>query len=186
MARLSSFIMVSLDGCYADARGDMSFAHRDDAEMRQFSAESARGGGGLVFGRVTYEMMTHYWPTPLAKKNDPEVAESMNARPKFVVSKTLQQATWNNTRIVQGDLAREIQKLKDESPVDLAILGSGALVAALASLELIDRYDVMINPVILGAGKRLFAGISRPPGLALEKTRAFANGCVLASYVARR
>jgi len=186
MARLSSFMMVSLDGCYADANGDMSFAHHGDAEMRSFTAESARGSGGLLFGRVTYEMMTHYWPTPLAKQNDPEVAEAMNARPKFVFSKTLQEASWNNTRIVQGELARELGKLKAESPVDLAILGSGTLVGALASLGLIDRYDVLINPVVLGGGKRFFAGVTRPPALVLEKTRTFENGCVLASYLTAR
>lgn len=186
MARLSSFMMVSLDGCYADANGGMSFAHRDDEETRRFTAESAGGSGGLVFGRLTYEMMIQFWPTPLALRSQPEVAASMNARPKFVVSKTLKQASWNNTRVVQGDLAREIQKLKAESQGDLAILGSGTLVTALASLGLIDRYDLMINPVILGEGKRLFAGISHPPGLALEKTRTFKNGCVLASYVAKQ
>jgi dihydrofolate reductase len=184
MARLSSFLQMTLDGCYADAQGDIGFAHRDDAETRSFVAENARGGGALVFGRTTYEMMARYWPTPLAQQNAPEVAQRMNALPKFVVSKSLKEASWNGTRILGGDLEQELRTLKAESPVDLAVLGSGSLVAALGTLGLIDRYDLMINPVILGEGKRLFAGVLQPPRLALDRTRAFGNGCVFASYLA--
>lgn len=181
MARLSSFMSVSVDGCYADRNGDMSFAHRDDEETRAFAAENAKGDGMLVFGRVTYQMMAAYWPTPLAAKNDRAVAEGMNRRPKLVVSKTLERADWSNTTLVRGNLEREIAKLKEGS-LDMAILGSGTLVAALAAANLIDSYQLVIVPVILGEGKRLFGGVAKPPRLALESTRRFANGNVLVSY----
>lgn len=181
MARLSSFMSVSVDGCYADRNGDMSWAHRDDAEMRAFTAENAKGGGLLVFGRLTYQMMEAYWPTPLAAKNEPAVAEAINQLPKVVFSKTLDRAEWSNTTLVRGDLPREIAKLKEGS-LDMATLGSGTLVAALAQANLIDVYQLMIVPVILGGGKRLFDGIAKPPRLELESTRRFANGNVFVCY----
>ncbi len=182
MPRLTSFTMVSLDGCYADETGDVSFAHRDDAETKAFVAENAKGGGVLVFGRITYEMMQKYWPTPMAAKNDPVVARRMNDMPKLVFSSTLKEATWKNTRLVKGDPGRELQKLKAEGSLDMAILGSGSLVAALAAKNLIDEVQLLINPVILGGGKRLFAGVSARPALKLERTRTFENGNVFVSY----
>jgi dihydrofolate reductase len=178
--------MLSLDGCYADETGDMSFAHRDDAETKAFMAENAKGGGMLLFGRVTYEMMLQYWPTPLAAKNDPVVARQMNDLPKLVFSKTLKETNWKNTRLVKGDLGREVRKLKAEGSLDMAVLGSGSLVAALASQNLIDEYQLLINPVILGGGKRLFAGVAERPDLKLEKTRTFKNGNVFVSYSSRQ
>jgi len=181
MARLSSFMSVSVDGCYADRNGDMSWAHRTDPEMRAFTADNAKNGGMLVFGRVTYQMMASYWPTPHAAKNEPAVAEGINKLPKIVFSKTLERADWSNTTLVRGDLVREIAKLKLGS-LDLATLGSGTLVAALAEANLIDVYQLMIVPVILGDGKRLFGGLKTPPRLELESTRRFANGNVFVSY----
>jgi dihydrofolate reductase len=181
MARLSSFISVSVDGCYADRNGDMSWAHRNDPEIRAFTAENAKNGGMLVFGRVTYQMMESYWPTPLAAKNEPAVAEGINKLPKVVFSKTLERADWTNTTLVRGDLEREVAKLKQGS-LDMVILGSGTLVAALSEANLIDAYQLMQVPVILGDGKRLFGGVKHPPRLELESTRRFANGNVFVSY----
>lgn len=182
MARLISFLNVSIDGCYADAKGDMGFAHHDDAEIKAFTIENAKRGGMLLFGRVTYELMLQYWPTPLAAKHDPLVAERMNAMPKVVFSRTLKNADWQNTRLVADDVASEIRKLKRESPLDMATLGSGRLVAALAAENLVDEYQLLVNPVILGDGKRVFAGVGGTPSLALRGTRAFKNGCVLLTY----
>jgi len=183
MARLISFLNVSIDGCYADTNGDMRFAHHDDAELQAFTIENAKRGGMLLFGRITYELMIQYWPTPLAAKHDPVVAERMNAMPKIVFSRTLKNADWQNTRLVAGDIAREIRKLKLESPLDMATLGSGRLVAALAAENLIDEYQLLVNPLVLGDGKRVFAGVHGMPALALRGTRAFKNGCVLLTYV---
>src|SRR6202171_2992485 len=83
----------------------------DDAEFNAFVAENASGGGQLLFGRITYELMASYWPTPGAIKNDRIVAEGMNSMPKVVFSRTLDKASWRNTKVVKGDLASEIQKL---------------------------------------------------------------------------
>jgi dihydrofolate reductase len=182
MAQLTSFMQVSLDGCFADETGDMSWAHRDDAEARAFLTENARGGGMLVFGRVTYELMTHYWPTPAAAQNAPEAAASINRMPKVVFSHTLKKATWENSRVVKGDLVREIKKLKAESPLDMAIMGSGSIVAALARANLIDLYQLMIVPIVLGSGKRFLEDVDNRPRLTLDKTRTFKNGNVYLTY----
>jgi len=182
MAQLTSFMQVSVDGCYADATGDMSFAHRDDDESRAFMTENAMGGGMLVFGRVTYEQMAQYWPTALAAENAPAAAASINAMPKVVFSRTLKQTTWQNSRVVKGELVREIRKLKAESKVGIAILGSGSVVAALARENLIDRYQLMIVPVVLGDGKRFLEGVETRPRLTLEKSRTFRNGNVFVTY----
>lgn len=182
MARLISFLNVSIDGCYADADGNMGFAHHDDAELKAFTIENAKRGGMLLFGRLTYELMIQYWPTPLAAQHDPVVAERMNAMPKVVFSRTLKNAGWQNTRLVAGDLAGEVQKLKRESSLDMATLGSGQLVAALAAENLIDEYQLLVNPVVLGDGKRVFARVRGLSALALRGTRTFKNGCVLLTY----
>jgi dihydrofolate reductase len=175
-------MQVSVDGCYADATGDMSWAHRDDAESQAFMTDNAASGGMLLFGRITYELMAQYWPTPLAAQNTPAAAESINAMPKVVFSSTLKQAKWQNSRVVKGELVREIKKLKAESSVDMAILGSGSLVAALARENLVDLYQLMIVPIVLGDGRRFLEGVESRPRLKLDKTRTFRNGNVFVTY----
>src|SRR5437867_2351086 len=98
MRKLVVFNHVTLDGYFVDRNGDMSWAKAGthDAEWNAFVAENAKGEGPLLFGRVTYELMTRYWPTPLAMKNDPAVAERMTKLPKVVFSRTLDKASWNN------------------------------------------------------------------------------------------
>src|SRR3972149_10430298 len=105
MRRLIVFNHVSLDGYFTDANGDMRFAHSDkpDAEWDAFVAGNASGGGILLFGRITYELMASYWPTPAAAENMPVVAERMNNLPKVVFSRTLDQVSWNNTKLVKDD-----------------------------------------------------------------------------------
>ncbi|MCX5658844.1 MAG: dihydrofolate reductase family protein [Planctomycetota bacterium] len=184
MRKLSAFIQVSLDGLFAGESGDISWAHKpkDDAEWNAFVAGNASGGGALLFGRVTYEMMAGYWPSPMAAKNDPVVAERMNALPKFVVSRTLDKASWRNTTLIKGDLAAEIRKLKQSPGEDIAILGSGSLVAQLLQAGLLDGLQVVVNPLVLGKGRPLFAGVDAKIGLRLARTRAFANGSVVLWY----
>jgi dihydrofolate reductase len=106
MPRLIVFNSVTLDGYFTDKDGDMSWAHRQsDPEWDEFVEGNASGGGVLVFGRVTYEMMKSFWPTPAALQHFPVVAERMNSLPKVVFSRTLGQADWNNTKLVKDDLA---------------------------------------------------------------------------------
>ena len=161
MRKLASFTNVSLDGYFADANSQMSWAHTgSDPEFEKFTAENAKGGGILLFGRVTYEMMLSYWPTPAAQQASPAVAEQMNNLQKFVVSRTLKDASWKNTTVLKGDLAAEIRTLKETASADIVILGSGSIVSQLAQSGLIDEFQLVVNPVALGKGKSLFDGVS--------------------------
>lgn len=186
MTTLSSFMTLSLDGYYARPNGDMSWAHRDDPEFNAWVADNAQSGGSLLFGRVTYEMMLSYWPTPAARENAPAVADGMNRASKFVVSRTLERATWTNTSLVQGELTSAIEKLKRESKRPIVILGSGSLVTALSDARLIDEYQIVVAPVALGAGRSLFAGLKRELPLKLVDTRKFSNGNVFLRYAPER
>ncbi len=184
MRKLSSFLMITLDGYYADAQGDMGWAHKSDPEWTAFGVENAKGGGVLLFGRVTYDLMNAYWPTPLARENNPAVAERMNSAPKIVFSKTMTRATWANTQLVGSDIAGAVRKMKDEPGPDMAILGSGIIITQLAEERLIDAFQFVVNPLALGQGKRLFDGIRERLALKLTGTRSFANGNVLLNYEA--
>lgn len=185
--QLGAFLQISLDGYYCDPRGDMSFAHKppDDAEWHEFVTGNASGGGVLLFGRTTYEMMAAWWPTEMAAKAMPEVAASMNAMPKIVVSRTLSSADWSHTTLVKDDLVGVVRRLKAEPGPDITILGSGSVVAQLADAGLVDSFQVVVNPVALGAGKSLFGGLTRKLELALTRTRVFGNGSVVLWYVPR-
>lgn len=184
MQKLIAFNQVTLDGYFAGVDGDIGWAHKDrsDGEWNAFVAENASSGGTLVFGRKTYELMVSYWPTPLASQNDPIVAERMNHLPKVVFSRTLDTATWNNARLLKGNLATEIGKLKNEPGNGLAILGSGSLVSQLATEGLIDEYQIVVNPVALGRGRTMFEGLTEKLPLKRTKTRTFSNGNVLLCY----
>jgi dihydrofolate reductase len=184
MRKLSSFMQISLDGYFADSNSDMRWAHKDpqDAEWNEFVSGNASGGGALLFGRVTYDMMASFWPTPLAKAQMPVVAAGMNRMPKLVASRSLKKAGWENTEVIQGDLLSEIRKIKESEGPDIAILGSGSLVSQLGEAGLIDAFLVVVNPTALGAGKPLFGGIGKPLDLTLGETRVFRNGAVLLRY----
>jgi dihydrofolate reductase len=182
MRKLVVFNQVTLDGFFADINGDMSWAHKDDAEWNAFVAENASSGGQLIFGRITYELMAGFWPTPYAIENMPVVAERMNNLPKVVFSRTLDKASWNNTKLVKGDIAAEIRKMKKEPGEGMVILGSGSIVSQLAREGLIDEYQIVVNPVVLGKGKTMFNGIKEKLTLKLTNTRTFGNGNVLLCY----
>ena len=182
MRRLIAFEQVSLDGFFVDAKGDMSWAHKQDPEWNAFAASNASGDGALLFGRVTYEMMASFWPTPAAIERMPAVAEGMNNLPKVVFSRTLEKASWKNTKLVKGDLAAEVRKMKKESGPGMAILGSGSIVSQLAQAGLIDEFQIVVNPIVLGKGRTLFEGVKEKLALKLIKTRAFGNGNVVLYY----
>src|SRR5579875_2378808 len=133
MRRLTVFESVSVDGFFADSTGDMSFAKSsvEDAEFDAFVAQNAGGEGVLLFGRVTYEMMASFWPTPAASQAMPAVAHGMNARSKIVFSNTLREASWTNTTLMSGDAVSNVRKLKEERGPDLVVLGSGSIVSQL-------------------------------------------------------
>jgi len=184
MRRLLVFNSVSLDGYFVDQNGDMSWAHvRDrDGDFNEFVQGNASGGGELLFGRITYDLMAGYWPTPLAIKNDPVVAEGMNSLPKVVFSRTMEKASWSNTRLVKGDPAAEVRKMKKAPGNGLVIMGSGTIVSQLAQEGLIDEYQVVVIPVILGEGRTMFDGVQKKLALKLTKSRVFSNGNVFLCY----
>ena len=107
MPTLSAFMNLSLDGCFSDSNGEMSAFHslHGDVEFQAFTKENARGGSRLVFGRRTYDMMAGYWPSSMAKQQNPVVAEQMNARQKIVFSRKMKAADWASTSVLNGDLA---------------------------------------------------------------------------------
>jgi dihydrofolate reductase len=181
MRKLIVFNLVTLDGYFAGRGGDISW-HNVDAEFNEYAIEMVKAGNTLLFGRITYELMASFWPTPEAIKNDPIVAERMNNLPKIVFSRTLDKVDWNNTRLVKANMLSEIRKMKQESGNDMAILGSGSIVSQLAQQGLIDEYRIMVNPVILGKGKTMFEGIQDKLALKLIKSRIFDNGNVLLYY----
>jgi dihydrofolate reductase len=183
MRKLIVFNNVSLDGYFTDANGDMSWAHKDDAEWKAFAAKNASGEGVLLFGRITYELMASYWPTPFAAKNDPKIAEGMNDLEKVVFSRTLDKVTWKNTQLVKADLVTEVQKMKKAFGPGLVILGSGSIVSQLAEAGLIDKYQIVVHPIVFGKGRTLFEGVKKKLFLKLTNTRTFRNGNVLLSYV---
>jgi dihydrofolate reductase len=182
VSKLVVFNNVSLDGYFVDMNGDMSWAHSDDPEWSAFTKENAQGDAVFVFGRITYELMSTYWPTPYALKSNPDVAERMNAQRKIVFSRTLDEATWNNTTLAKGDIAAKMRKLKDESGPDLLIFGSGTIVSQLTQHALIDEYRLVVKPIVLGSGRTMFEGVDTKLSLKLTDTRAFRNGNVLLCY----
>jgi dihydrofolate reductase len=183
MRKLGVFNHISLDGYFVDKNSQMQWAKvHQDAEWNSFVEENASGGGVLVFGRVTYDMMASFWPTPTATQMMPVVAERMNNLPKIVFSRTLDNATWNNTRLIKGDLVSEVRKLKEEPGNDMVIMGSGRIIAQLAPARLIDSYQLVVNPIVLGAGRTMFEGVPDKLSLQLKSSRAFGNGNVVLTY----
>lgn len=182
MRKLVVFNNVTLDGYFTDRNGDMSWAHKDDPEWNAFAADNAKGGGTLLFGRITYEMMASWWPTPQAMTSMPAVAERMNNLPKVVFSRTLDKASWNNTKLVKKDIAAEVRRMKKEPGEGMAIMGSGTIVSQLADEGLIDEFQIVVNPIALGSGRTMFDGVKKKLNLKQTKTRTFGNGNVLLCY----
>jgi dihydrofolate reductase len=184
MQRLIVFNSIAVDGYFTDKQNDMSFAHNpiQDSEWDMYVSGNASGNGTLIFGRVTYELMVKFWPTQDALDSMPEVAIPMNQMKKVVFSRTIEKADWVNTRLVKEDLPGEIKRMKEEPGNGLVILGSGSIVAQLAGEGLIDEYQFIVVPVILGEGRTLFEGLHQIAKLKLIQSRAFHNGNVLISY----
>lgn len=181
MRKLGVFNLVTLDGYFAGEGGDISW-HMVDEEFQELANAASNSGNTLLFGRVTYELMAGFWSTPEAIRTDPIVAAGMNKAEKIVFSRTLKKADWNNTRLVKDDMLAEVRRLKQGSGKELTVLGSGSIVAQLAQEGLIDEYEVLVNPVVIGKGRTMFEGIRDRIALKLVKTRTFGNGNVLLTY----
>ncbi len=181
MRKIILFNMVTLDGFFEGPNHDISW-HNVDAEFNEFAIAQLKSADGLVFGRVTYQLMASYWPTPAAIQDDRVVAGLMNRLPKIVFSKTLTKADWNNTKLVKGNIAEEIAKLKQQPGKDLLLFGSADLASTLTQLGLINEYRLMVNPVVLGAGTPLFKRAHSRLPLKLLGAKTFKSGNVLLTY----
>ena len=181
MRKLIFFMLVSLDGFY-EGPGHTIDWHNVDEEFNEFANAQLDSVDMLLFGRVTYELMAAYWPTPAAARDDPVTAAAMNRLPKIVFSRTLSQAAWQNTRLVRDNAAGEVTKLKAQPGKDLIIFGSSDLSVTLIEHGLIDEFRIMLNPVALGNGKTLFKGLQSRLNLELINTRVFKSGNVLLYY----
>lgn len=181
MRKVIVFMMTTLDGYVAGPNGEIDW-HVVDDEFNEFAAHQLDSVDMLLFGRVTYEGMASYWPTPAAATDDPTIAEKMNTLPKIVFSRTLEKADWQNTRLIKDNIAEEIARLKQQPGKDLIILGSSNLAASFINLGLIDEFRIMVNPVVIGGGKPLFGGVEDTLKLKLLSTRTFRSGNVLHYY----
>ena len=180
MSKLIMWNLLTLDGYF---EGDKSWAldfHQIawGDELKRLTIDQLHAAGTLIFGRVTYEGMAAYWQT--AKGED---ADLMNSLPKVVVSRTLDRAGWNNTKLVKENAVQEISKLKQQSSKDIFVFGSANLSATLMQHNLFDEYRLCLVPVVLGKGKPLFAqGLSQRK-LNLQDERRLKSGSILLYYV---
>src|SRR3989304_2541406 len=184
MRKLFAFNMVSLDGFFEGPNRDINW-HNVDDEFNQFAIEQTSTVDTILFGRVTYELMAGYWPTPAATTDDPVIADLMNRLPKIVFSRTLQKAEWNNTRLIKDHIAEEITILKQQPGKDLALFGSANLLSTLIQMGLIDEHRIIVNPIVLGSGTPLYQGLKEKLNLKLLKTKTFRNANVLLYYQQR-
>jgi dihydrofolate reductase len=179
--KLFAFIMTTLDGYYEGPSQEFDFWVVDE-EFNRFALEQLDEVDTLLFGRVTYQGMAAYWPTPAAEQDDPRVAARMNGLSKIVVSRTLDKANWVNTQLMTGDVVTELTTLKEQPGKDIAILGSSDLTASLLQTGLLDEVRIMVNPVVLGAGKSVFRTAGERAALKLLKSTRFNSGNVLLYY----
>jgi dihydrofolate reductase len=179
MRKIIMFNMVTLDGYFEGPNREIDWHHVDE-EFFEFAQDQLDSADGLLFGRITYELMASYWPN--ATESDPIMASKMNAMPKVVFSRTLEKVEWINTRLVNEDLVQEVSRLKQQPGRDLLIFGSADLASTLTKLGLIDEYRIMVNPVVLGNGHPLFKGVDGKLALRLVRMRTFKNGNVLLYY----
>lgn len=183
MRKLIMWNLISLDGCFeGEKHWDLSFHGLVwGKELEDFSAEQLASADMLIFGKNTYQGMADYWSKA---ENDPAegtTARSMNALPKIVCSTSLERADWNNTTIVRDALV-EIPRLKQEGDGNIFVFGSGILSESLMNANLFDEYRLVIVPVVLGKGKRLFKEGLDYRELTLLKSRQLTSGGVMVWY----
>ena len=181
MRKLNIFNFISIDGYYKGVNNDINW-HRHGGDESKFSEESLKANNVLLFGRVTYEMMVGFWTSPAAKESLPNVAEGMNKAEKIIFSRTLKKTTWENSRLISDNMIDEVRKLKQTPGNNLTVLGSGSIITQLAGANLIDSYQLMIDPVALGDGTAIFSGMKEKLNLKLIATKVFKSGVILLSY----
>lgn len=183
MRKVIYAMSVSLDGFIEATNGDLSWSFPDEELHKHFNEMESRIDIHL-YGRGLYENMAAYWPTadenPSAPKHEIEYARIWRNMPKIVFSKTLDQVGWNS-RLVRGNIAEEVNKLKEQPGNNMSVGGAG-IASAFMQLGLIDEYRLYFHPVILGGGKPMFRQLSDKINLQLVETRTFRSGVVLLRY----
>ncbi len=176
MSRLAATLFMSLDGV-VESPEKWSFPYWND-EIGKFKHEETFSSDALLLGRMTYEGFAAAWPS----RKDPEgFADRFNSMPKHVASRTLKKLEWNNSHLVKGDLAAEVSKLKQQPGKDIVIHGSPGLIRSLMPHELIDEYRLLVYPLVLGHGKRLFDETSQA-NLKLVESKTYDTGVVKLVY----
>lgn len=184
MRRLIASTFLSLDGFTVGQNEDMGWVMNNfNEEMGKYAGDLMSSMDAILLGRVTYQIMINFWPAN-TEATAPG-ADKMNNTPKVVFSRTLDKADWGkykNVRVVKDNVAQEIAKLKQQPGKNMVIYGSANLVQGLTRLGLIDEYQILVHPILLGAGKPLFAGLSQPVNLKLTKSETYRNGVVVLYY----
>ena len=184
MGRIVVTEFVSLDGVMEDPGGAESYKHggwtfeiNSGDEGNKFKLDEALDADALLLGRVTYEGFAAAWPS-----REGEFADKFNGMPKYVVSSTLDQPEWNNSTVLDGDLVEEVTKLKQAPGGDIVVHGSAQLVQALIEHDLVDELRLMVFPVVLGGGKRLFGDTSDKKSLRLTDSKIVGDGVAILIY----
>ena len=189
MRKLVLFIHTSLDGFVAGPNGEMDWINVDE-EIFDFAGQRTNEADTALYGRVTYQMMESYWPTaaqlPTATKHDVEHSRWYNRVTKVVLSKTMNEVSLTNTKIIDGNLAAEIVKLKQNAGKDILMFGSPTAAHSLMTEKLIDDYWLFVNPVLLGRGIPLFKGITDKVALKLVASNMFSSGVACLHYEHKR
>jgi dihydrofolate reductase len=184
MGRIVVTEFISLDGVIEAPGGDEDFKHagwtfdieRGD-EGNQFKLDETMSSAALLLGRRTYEGFAAAWP-----ERDGEFADKFNTMPKYVVSSTLRDPAWTNTTVLDGDLVDEVTRLTKEQDGDIVVHGSAQLVQALVENDLVDEFHLMVFPVLLGAGKRLFGETTDKKRLQLSSSTVVGDGVAMQVY----
>jgi dihydrofolate reductase len=176
---LFSFITTSLDGYYEGPNQEFDWPVVDE-EFLAFSVEQLDTIDTLLFGRITYEGMAEYWTSPEAAQDSPEIAHRMNAVDKLVASRTLTRADWAPSRVLSGNVAGELNRLKQDRTI--AIFGSSNLTTSLFPSGVVDELRIMVNPVALGGGMSMLHSATERIPLRLLRVRPFESGNVLLTY----
>lgn len=190
MRKVVLLMHVSLDNYVADVNGRLDWMIYNK-ELEDYADELMKSVGMPLYGRTTYGMMAGYWPTILEKPETASEHSLKHARwvqdiPKVVFSTTMDKAEWNNTRLIKGNVAEEVKKLKAEPGKDLMIFGSPGLVKTFVELDLIDEYRLTIQPIALGAGTLMFQDLKAPVKLKLLSSKQLECGVIAAHYEAVR
>ncbi len=175
MRKVITLEYVSLDGVM-ESPEKWAFPYLNE-EMGEANDSGMATSDAMLLGRVTYQEFASYWPYQTS--NDGPIADYINNTPKFVVSTTLDTVEWQNSTLIRGNVVEELTRLKQQPGKNITILGSGALVQSLLRDDLIDEYRIMVFPVVVGSGKRLFRDGSDTKVLRLVETKSFSSGVVV-------